>query len=232
MPRKPPARSRSSIPKGRQRAKSWVYYVINPLVSALEAEKRFLEKGNLTFRFRDGQPEYVGLDAQDYLDPNGRLILRDWLRSEPGEAERLERHFAMVKEAASEAAQLHQELSTDLNFGRELQRTLGEFQSSGGEVDRYLSDNLARLAAERLVNGITELPANYSDAEFWRQCGASISKEFAATPRFDRFRTSLSDAANDAQDLINHLESKRDEYCDRFDIPAAPVDLGVPDDAR
>jgi hypothetical protein len=55
--------------KGVERAKAWIYSVLNPLMEDLRAENKLLAKQNLTWRSQTAEMEFI-VPTRDLIPPS------------------------------------------------------------------------------------------------------------------------------------------------------------------
>ena len=205
------------------RAASWVYDVINVLIDALEMEATLLRRGDSSWRFYNEQLEHIRpLNA--YLTRNAQHILRDFLLARPEVGTTLMPHDelrASLEAAATVAARAILS-ETDLRARVEdaRQRYLLKHPNDV-PTGAFAAEKHPDLVAEHLVNEVHELPANYTDAVFWREHGGELSS-VTNTPAFQELRRARQALLSYDQGLIQRLHAYSYSLCEQFGIPAAP----------
>lgn len=210
---------------GSRRVEGWVYEVINPLLDAMHIEMAFLERGNVTWRFLSRSLEHIrSLDA--YLPRQGLHILRDFQRANRGVQKRLSRHDELVEALAQAALHAHDWLVGSADFRQRVEHNLAEFMRADPEAAHpggaLSPEQFPDLVAEHVVNQTAQLPPHHTDSRFWDRFGVSFL-EFKSGPPFrslDAARTSLLEYD---RTLVDWLEKKSFDLCERYDIPAAPI---------
>ena len=83
------------------KVRAWIWGVLNPILDGLERQASLLDRGNLTWRHRTGELEYL-FAPEDYLDRNGRDNLDDMYRFDRAQElrERFTRHRQLLENAA------------------------------------------------------------------------------------------------------------------------------------
>jgi len=205
-----------------RRAASWVYDVINVLIDALDVEVSLLSRGNLSWRFYDQELEHIR-PAVDYLNRNGRHILRDLIAAKPAIEALIAKHDELRQRVESTATVVHGEAIRDPALHAAVARARKAFLDQFPDAvptGAFASDKHVDLVIERLINRIEDPPPHHTDAEFW----SLHRRDFAffrpsSLPLLDRLRGEFLafDRAS-----IKDLEALSLQICAEHDIPAAP----------
>jgi hypothetical protein len=205
------------------RAASWVYDVINVLIDALGVEATLLRRGDSSWRFYNEQLEHIRpLNA--YLTRNAQHILRDFLLARPEVGTALMQHddLRASLEAAATAAARASLAETDLRAKVEDARKRYLLRHPKDvPTGAFTAEKLADLVAEHLVNEVEALPANYTDAVFWKEHGLELSG-VVSTPALQALRRARQALLSYDQGAIEWLKEYSYSLCQQFDIPAAP----------
>lgn len=216
------ARQQSPPQKGSDRVSAWIHTVINPLIEALRIEKNFLEERNWTWRYPITELEFIR-PLQLYLDYAMRPNFEDFLRANSKFRKDVERQDDLLRKLTEECRKAFKSLEGN----RPLQERLGELRSDymrggkespGGTVPE---EEFFRLIAQYLVNNIKELPPYYTTSEFWNRFGEELLR-FRTGEAFQRLEKAGEDLRDHDERLIKKLEDLRFEFCEKYDIPAAP----------
>ncbi|MFH0901472.1 MAG: hypothetical protein V2A73_12665 [Pseudomonadota bacterium] len=208
--------------KRSPRVRAWVYGVLNALIDALEREHDFLSRGNLTWRHYSGRAEYILL-PEEYLDPAGQTNLEDVENYYPEVKSALQTHRQLLTAARDAAATAHKSLVQDSAFHAAVTREIDRYKVAKPSAP-YLSespDAILRLAAERVVNEIRDLPDHYTDADFWNFAATALTT-FSSSEIPARARVAREALAQHTVELVQLLRELRTRLCDDFDIPPAP----------
>jgi hypothetical protein len=207
--------------KGSNRAQSWVYAFINPLIDVLRTnEVVSLAKGHLSWRASERRLEFIR-PPRLYLTPNGRTILDDFEEVFPKDARPLKHHEARVEELTRRAQAAHQALLDRPEFRSRVHQLMDEHQRKEGETawagwsEAEVMDRLA----EYLTNNGENLETTGS---FFRNAVPAL-REFRTGVEFSRLQEATEACREDAVRVIEHLKRVRLRLCNDYDIPAAPV---------
>lgn len=210
------------------RAASWVYDVINVFIDALELEAALLRRGDTSWRFYNGQLEHIRpLNA--YLTRHGQHILRDLQLARPEITEKLMPHEDLRSrlEAAATAAAREILAGTDLRtrVDEARKRYLAKYPKDV-PTGAFSAEKHADLVAEHLVNEVKELPANYTDAVFWKEHGPEFGDVVMSTPACRELRERRQSLLSYDEELMRWLIGYSFSLCEQFNIPAAPSAIG------
>ncbi len=199
------------------RVQAWVYDVVNPLIGALGREVAILEKGRIPWISARSTFEHIGQFAE--LVPYGaQPNVDDFASREPRFDALRARHDRAVTALASACERASEALRGD----RALIELLHERHDADGDRDVIRGEaGMPRWAIDYIVGGVRELGPDFTTARFWNRHGAELMERAAA------HREVAKDAAEAlaqvARETVDALRDLRTEYCDRFDIPAAPL---------
>lgn len=213
--------------KRSERVKAWVYEVINPLYEALRLELHFLENGHITWRFWNGQLEYIR-PFQEYLTPPARHNYVDFCRRNPDAAARFVEHDDVLKRLEGAAKTAHEALVAKPSFVKEVEESVESYNRvASTDRARYPSGpierkDLPQYVAQYLVNELGELPSNHTDGELWAQHRDSFLR-FIGDAELETVRKERTVLRDLDRVLQNWLLDKRFALCEQYDIPAAPL---------
>ncbi len=222
-----PKASSPKAPKGSLRAQSWIYAAINPLIDALESEVTRLSQGHLSWRARERRLEFIR-PPRRYLLESGQIILEDFERFFPKDAQPLEAHGKLVTELERCAAAAHDALLSHPDFSRRARELMEEYRRGSdrdiwnGWSEQELSDYVEEMA-ERLVNRVRKVDETWRDRNFWPMAVSELQR-FSDVEEFRRLDGAVAACRADAARTIEHLKNVRFRLCDEYGIPAAPFD--------
>lgn len=211
--------------KGSARVAAWVHTVINLLIEALRIEKNFLKDHNWTWRYSSGKLEFIH-PVQRYLDYASLPNFEDFLRANPKFQKLFDRHDQLLEKLDKECRQALQSLNTSQLFRENVQRLLSEYITSGtGEGypgGAVPEKDFHKLIAQYIINNIKEFPGHYTIWKFWGRFGEDLL-EFRTGEVFQRLDETGEYMEHHDEMLIKKLEDLRFEFCQKYDIPAAPL---------
>lgn len=198
------------------RVQAWVYDVINPLIGALRREVTILEKGRIPWISARSTFEHIGRFAE--LVPYGaEPNVDDFASREP----RFDALRARHDDAVDALARACEEASGALREDRALIELLHERHDAEGERDDIRGEaGMPRWAIDYIVGGVRELGPDFTTARFWNRHGAELIER--AAPHREAAIEAAGALARIGRETVDRLLVLRTEYCDRFDIPAAP----------
>jgi hypothetical protein len=163
------------------------------------------------------------MPPRDYLDPNGATNLDDMLRFHGKRfGQQLERHAVLLEEATKLAEAAFDALVASPDFRHSVSDGLSEWKAAyPSRLAEADASRLVPLAAERVVNGIVDVPDHYVDAPMWPIVRGYVEAA-RTTPQMDALRAALGALADDTVLLIASGKRLRDELCDAYDLPPAP----------
>ena len=209
---------------GRERAKAWIYSVINPLLEALRTQSVFLKRRNWTFRFSSGNLEFIR-PLQAYITYQGRPNWEDFIASNPSARERIENRDRQREELRN-ACNLAWLYLVDLEeFRRRVLSLLNEFRAEEPPANHRVSglpdEEFHKLVAERIVNDIGDIPDHYGDYRFWSRFRDELM-QFRRGPDFELVEQAGLDLGNCNNEVAAELARVREELASKLDIPWAP----------
>jgi hypothetical protein len=202
---------------GRERVKSWIYSVINPVLNGLRTEEFFLSKGNWTFRQYSRDLEFIR-PVESYVDFQSRPIWEDFSSSDHIVGEQVSHRDNCREELhrACQAAFLY--LLESPGFKDQVSRCLANYQRAEGGG---LGQEPEKLVAERVTNNIDEVPGHYTDHRFWTAYGAQF-RRFRVGEPFDRADQAGRVLKDNNDEVSAKLTKLRAELAEQYDIPWAP----------
>jgi hypothetical protein len=209
---------------GRERAKAWIYSVINPLLEALNTQSVFLKRRNWTFRFSSENLEFIR-PLQAYISYQGRPNWEDFVASNPGARERIENRDRQ-REELRKACNLAWHYLVDLEeFRQKVLMLLNEFRAEEPPASHRVSglpdEEFHKLVAERIVNDIGDIPDHYGDHRFWSRFRDELI-QFRRGPSFEQIERAGLDLSNANDQVAVELARVREELASNLDIPWAP----------
>jgi hypothetical protein len=214
--------------RGSDRVKAWVYAILNPLIDSVRRETELLKTGDLSWRIRMRQCEYIRRVA-DFIDFNQRPNLDDFLAENPTFSERFAEHDSGVMEIEQTTAQFVRDLLRSPDFQDRVAKCLRDYESgerSSNPGYPELSDNSGRIpdyVAEFVVNNTRSLPTHYALYHFWVTFGGKFEEFFLSFKQSAAAQAAGKMMATCGR-LAVDLESVRLNLCREYDIPAAPIE--------
>jgi len=209
---------------GRERAKAWIYSVINPLLEALRTQSVFLNRRNWTFRFSSGNLEFIR-PLQAYITYQGRPNWEDFIASNPSARERIENRDRQREELRNACNLAWHYLVGSEEFRQKVLMFLDQFRAEEPPANHRVSalpdEEFHKLVAERIVNDIGDIPDNYGDYRFWSRFRAELI-QFGRGPCFEQMEQAGLDLSNANDEVAAELARVREELASKLDIPWAP----------
>ena len=212
---------------GRERAKAWIYSVINPLLDGLSLETSFLAKGNWTFRGYNRDLEFIRPTAT-FVDYQSRPNWDDFTASNPDIRERIARRDERREELGKGCIVAFDYLVPIQEFEQEVSRCLTAWQAREGG---NLGQRPAEVVGELIVNNVRDLPDHYGYHRFWSAFGAEFLRRFRTGEPFDRADQAGLALRKSNDELFADLMKVRSDLAAEYDIPWAPYydeSLSVP----
>lgn len=223
---------RIEIPPKKQvrRVAAWIYVVINPIIDSLQRELLLLDSGNLTWRPHTGRCEIIRT-IQEYVDstqwPNYQVFLAEHPESFfiPG----IKRHDSDLGKLNSVAQELFNRMLSYGQFSVTVEATLDAYErqrASLGPQAQSLIDmrqDVAKMAAEYVINNVPTLPSHYVISAFWNSAGKNLIAFRNVAELFQPLHGSRASLAEISAKLKQALEGYRLALSRDYDVPAAPV---------
>jgi hypothetical protein len=209
--------------KGTERAKAWIYSVLNPLMEDLRAENTLLAKKNVTWRYQTAEMEFIR-QTRDLISPSARPNYDDLLRGRPDLQPIMRDRDTKVETLNQAALACWKYLTEGAWFQSHVQQNLQMWTEEGhpypgGPIPK---EEFWQLVAEYVLNDTQTLPYHYSSQQFWSRFRA-IFIIFRATPPFSELEQAISALKKANEALIGTLDQTRSHLCEEYDIPAAPI---------
>ncbi len=207
--------------KGTERAKAWIYSVLNPLMEDLRAENTLLAKKNITWRYQTVEMEFIR-QTRELISPSARPNYDDLLRGVPPLRQAMEKRDGKVEVLLRTALECWKALTG--YFRSQVESSLKQWKEEGHlypggatpEGEFWL------LIAEHVINNIEELPAHYTSRAFWsRFRGNFLRARYGNT--FSQLEQATVELTKANEVLIEILDQTRSHLCEEYDIPAAPI---------
>ncbi|MDP2842627.1 MAG: hypothetical protein Q8O06_03175 [Acetobacterium sp.] len=216
------------IAPGPERAKSWVYTVINPIEDGILYENNLLKDFKITWQWRTKKTEFIR-QCSDYVNTSYFRNYIDFSGTQYGKMlmKQMKIHDEYVVKLNSKATEAAKALKDDVTFTDLVITNLRDYRVSNVN-DPYGSlkaEEFYTVIVEYLINNIDELPEHYTTSKFWNLYKAS----FYAIRNGDRenLKHNYSELENIIKELFNYNESFllyilkiRKEICDKYSIPA------------
>jgi hypothetical protein len=209
---------------GKERAKAWIYSVINPLLGALKTQAVFLKRRNWTFRFYSGNLEFIRpLDG--YINFQSRPNWDDFIASNPSARERIEQRDRQREELRNACDSAWSYLVDLEEFRRKVMTLLARFRADEPPAYHRVSAlpdaEFHKLVAERIVNDIENIEEAYPDYRFWLRFRGELV-QFRQGPSFELMEQAGLELRNCNNDVATELARVREELASKLDIPWAP----------
>jgi len=210
-------------------ARSWIYWVLNPLAAGYRRENSLLTRGYTSWQFYKQDFEYIGCFSL-YLQPEGIEALEDpTFRRQPRHHPLLDginAHDESIVDLRTRANETFDHLRLDDTFLAAVGEALAAHRA-GGHTDSvagaYGEDRLPDLVAQRLINRVEVLtPGFEADAVFWTNQRERF-KRFQSGAAFQRLNKSIEATRTDAVRLWNLLVALRTEYSEAYGLPPVPA---------
>lgn len=209
---------------GKERAKAWVYTVINPLREGLQIEAAFLSRKNWTFRSYNEELEFIRpLDS--YVDFQCRPNWEDFIASNPTVKQqadtRKQKRERLRKECGAALAHLQSLAAFHKKADECLRRYKTESPEASWPGETAGGDQFQQAVAERIINNIQEVLPHYVDSEFWAMFREDLMqfRHGAVFESVDEAGLELEKINNDLSDA---LAGVRENLAVKLDIPWAP----------
>lgn len=213
-------------PVKSQRIAFWVHYVMNPIIHGLQDERIWLQKGNLTWRYWNGEAEYIWPILQ-YVDHRVHDSYSHFLRHFPQWGEAFEKHDLCLKNSELLAQNVVEYLIQNQNFLALCREKLAMYMAEeeeypGGAVPQ---DRFPLLIGERLVNCAEKLPESYTDSDFWSRFGGIFGEAYhrLASELDQQLKESKQMLLECGQKISTDLGDESYRLCEEYDIPANPA---------
>ena len=222
-----------TIEPGRERAKAWVYSVINPLLEALKIELNFLSRRNWTFRPYNQELQFIRpLDS--YVEFQSRPNWEDFVASNPSTRQKMETRDRKRDELRKACQAAFRHLDDLTEFRQKASDCLSRFRadspSAGYAGGATPEDNFHRLVAERVINNIVDVPHHDTDHGFWARFRDELIK-FRKGPTFEQVDRKGLELEESNSEVSAELAKVRSGLAVKHDIPWAPYEdesLAVP----
>jgi hypothetical protein len=209
---------------GKERAKAWIYAVINPLLEGLRTHAYFLKGKNWTFRGDTQDLEFIRpLEAyvERFTFPN----FEDFVASNPTIGREIAKHDELRKNLLERCRAAFKHLFELESFQKKAASCLSLYreaeQTSSYRTGEREEQSFRRLAAELVVNNIRELPVHYLDSGFWHKF-ASEFLVLRSGKVFGQVDQAGVELQRHDQRLSAALIKLRSDLAEKYDVPHAP----------
>lgn len=211
---------------------AWVHGVLNPWVDALGSELALVKRGGTSWRHWSRRLEFI-LPMREYV-VSDHHTLDDYLRAQPHVNPYVLEHDKLRDALERAAVALHDDLTRRPEFKDLVANRLAQFLAPAGASSDVViggqrrgashpggaipDEKFASLVAERVINNVDEVPANYTDHQFWTLYRGDFMtmRHGPATHALDTARAALE--VFDVQ-FLGQLKEWRFELLDRYDVP-------------
>jgi hypothetical protein len=207
--------------KGTERAKAWIYSVLNPLMEDLRVENTLLAKKNITWRYQTAEMEFIR-QTRELTSPSARPNYDDLLRGVPSLRQKMEERDGKVGVLLQAALECWKALT--VYFRSQVEHWLKQWKEEGNPYPGGATPEgeFWLLITEHVMNNVAELPVHYTNRAFW-----SRFRENFLSARSGRSFPQLEQAIFELKKangvLIETLDQTRSHLCEEYDIPAAPI---------
>ena len=218
-------RRKTTPPKGRERVKSWIYAVVNPLIDAIRVERGFLKEKNWTWEYRSkGLISIHPLER--YVESAHLPIFQDFFKEDKEMDRKRKKHDTLRAELSEHCRVAFATLTDSPAFQATVSSALAQYSQGLPDPNQHPRGAVPEaefpgLIAQYVLNHVQQLPDYYSSSRFLAQFGPKLSA-FRIGDIFDRVVESGKKLETEDARLITALETLRSRYCKEYDIPAAP----------
>lgn len=212
----------SSRRKGSQRAKAWVYSVINPLLEALQGENTLLASKNITWRYHTQRMEFM-LPTREHIQPSARPNYDDLLRGYADVKPQMEQRDLKLEVLSRVAVGCWEHLTKYDLLKPIVEGLLRQWKEEGNPYPggAVPEEEFWLLIAEHVMNNAQELPYHYTNRAFWSRFRQNLLAWRMADP-FSKLEKSVADLVESNETLVDRLDRARSSLCEEYNIPAAP----------
>jgi hypothetical protein len=215
---------------GKERAKAWVYTVINPLREGLQIEAAFLTRKNWTFRPYNKELEFIR-PLQSYVEFQSRPNWEDFMAANPAIKRQVDSREQKREQFRKKCEAALGHLDRVAAFRNKADECLRRYKAERPEAiwpgEPAREEQFHRLVAERLINNIQEVLPHYGDSEFWAMCREDLM-QFRQGEVFESLDEAGLELEKSNNDLSVALARVREELAAKLDIPWAPYDEESP----
>jgi hypothetical protein len=219
------SRRKTTPQKGRERVKSWIYAVMNPLIDAIRVERGFLKERNWTWEYRS--KSLVSIHSLErYVESAHLPIFQDFFKEHPTMERKRKKHDTLRAELSEHCGVALTTLTDSPVFREKVSSALAKYlagvpgaqQHPGGAISEA---DFPGLIAQYVLNHVQQLPTHYTSSRFWAQFGSELSA-LRVGDIFDRVDESGKKLEAEDARLVAAFDTRRSRYCKEYDIPAAP----------
>lgn len=212
----------SSRRKSSQRAKAWVYSVINPLLEALQGENTLLASKNITWRYHTQRMEFM-LPTREHIQPSARPNYDDLLRGYADVKPQMEQRDLKLEVLSRVAVGCWEHLTKYDLLKPIVEGLLRQWKEEGNPYPggAVPEEEFWLLIAEHVMNNAQELPYHYTNRAFWSRFRQNLLAWRMADP-FSKLEKSVADLVKSNETLVDRLDRARSSLCEEYNIPAAP----------
>lgn len=224
----------TSRPPQRERVKSWIHTILNPLIFCLRQEKALLTEGNLTWRFFSKHCELLR-PIEHYLKPSYLPNYEDFCMDAVNAAfqPEFQKHNRALSEVEDAATSFFNGLVHSDRFLREVRASVEEYKAAAGSAPQYPGldpeEGVPQYVAEYLINRADFLPSHYTMYKFWEDYGrrfrSSIDEfeRYLERPTFRKMQQAGTAFKEQSENLLLRLEEHRHSLAANYDVPYAPA---------
>lgn len=198
-----------------KRLESWIYNIINPIITGLKDEIYLLENKNLTWRFYNKKAEYI-FPIENYVGAMYANTYRHFLLEYPDYENLFNEHDNLLCKAEVMANELLDKFNRNAKFVDFVNSIVKDYPK-----DDFSKKNVNNLVIQHLINEVDFLPSHHGISEFWEK----YRKEFYSFKdvSFHDFCIAKQNLAKFTKDLLDKIEYHSFEICKEYDIPADPL---------
>lgn len=213
-------------PTQKERARGWLYWVVNTLLEGIHGELDVVASGSVSFRFYSGRLEHVR-PVRSYLShPSAVHALRDFRRALGPATARLEEHDEAVDLVTACAVAMLDDLTRRPSFLAQVDECLALYATThpsdpypGGAFSK---ERFPSHVAERLVNNVRRGLQGHTDQDFWDEFGERLRAQRVG-PSVEALDRARDDLLVRNFDMQSWLEMQSDVLCSIYDLSAAPL---------
>jgi len=216
------------IAPGAERAKSWVYTVINPIEDGIIYENHLLEDYKITWQGRTKKTEFIR-QCSEYVNTSYFRNYIDFIGTQYGKKlmEQIKIHDGYVVKLNSKATEIAKALKDDVTFTDLVMANLKDYRENNKDnpCGSLKDEDFYTVIVEYLINSIDELPEHYTTSKYWNL----YKTGFYAIRNGDRenHKHNYSELENIIKELFNYNErfllyilKVRKVICNKYNIPA------------
>lgn len=224
----------TSTPPQRERVKSWIHTILNPLIFCLRQEKALLAEGNLTWRSFSKHCELLR-PIEHYLKPSYLPNYDDFCMDPVNAAflPEFRKHDSALSQVEDAATAFFNGLICSDRFLREVRASVEEYKATARSAPQYPGldpeEGVPHYVAEYLINRADFLPSHYTMHKFWEDYGRRFRSSidefegYLERPAFRKMQQDANAFKEQSESLLLRLEKHRHSLAASYDVPYAPT---------